>query len=69
MLATGIDFGPDGAMYVADWINGWDTKDYGRIWKLDDKAEAPTGPERQQTKTLLAADFTKRNEANLGAIY
>ena len=23
VLATGLDFGPDGAMYVADWINGW----------------------------------------------
>ncbi len=35
VLATGIDFGPDGAMYLADWIDGWDTKDYGRVWKLD----------------------------------
>src|SRR5690606_26585844 len=25
VLATGIDVGPDGAMYVADWIEGWDT--------------------------------------------
>ena len=35
VLATGIDFGPDGAMYLADWIEGWGTKDYGRVWKLD----------------------------------
>ncbi|KAA5541632.1 HEAT repeat domain-containing protein [Adhaeribacter rhizoryzae] len=61
VLATGMDFGPDGAMYVADWIDGWDTKEYGRIWKLDDKA-GENWAERQQTKKLLAEDFTKQNE-------
>lgn len=65
VLATGLDFGPDGAMYVADWIDGWGTKNYGRIWKLDDK-NAETLPERQQTKSLLAADFTKTTETDLG---
>ena len=61
VLATGLDFGPDGALYVADWIDGWDTKNYGRIWKLDDK-NAEALPERQQTKSLLAADFTASTE-------
>ena len=64
VLATGIDFGPDGAMYVADWINGWDAKDYGRIWKLDDKAGSASA-ERQLTKKLLAQDFTKNTESQL----
>lgn len=65
VLATGIDFGPDGALYVADWINGWDTKDYGRIWKLDDKAGAGSA-ERKLTKALLAEKFAGRSEASLG---
>lgn len=65
VLATGIDWGPDGSMYVADWINGWDTKDYGRVWKLDDAASA-NAPERLLTKKLLAADFTKETENALG---
>ncbi|MEO5889388.1 MAG: HEAT repeat domain-containing protein [Ferruginibacter sp.] len=56
ILPTGLDFGPDGALYVADWIDGWGTKNYGRIWKLDDKNAAVLA-ERQQTKTLLAANF------------
>ncbi|WP_128545317.1 HEAT repeat domain-containing protein [Larkinella soli] len=64
VLATGIDWGPDGAMYVADWINGWDTKDYGRVWKLDD-ASAANSAERQLTRRLLAADFTKESEGVL----
>ncbi|PSR56518.1 heme-binding protein [Adhaeribacter arboris] len=65
VLGTGIDFGPDGAMYVADWINGWGTKNNGRIWKLDDKSQANSA-ERQLTKTLLAANFTSKSDNELG---
>lgn len=67
VLATGIDFGPDGAMYVADWIDGWGTKDHGRIWKLDDK-DGANWAERKQTQQLLAEDFSKRKEAALGEL-
>ncbi|GAB3794037.1 c-type cytochrome [Spirosoma humi] len=67
VLATGIDFGPDGALYVADWINGWDAKDYGRIWKLDDKAGAGSA-DRQRTKALLAEKFASRSEADLAEL-
>src|SRR5258706_5084496 len=65
VLATGIDFGPDGALYVADWIDGWNTKNYGRIWKLD-TAGGSAIPERNQTQTLLAADFSNYKETQLG---
>jgi putative membrane-bound dehydrogenase-like protein len=65
ILATGIDFGPDGALYVADWIDGWNTKNYGRIWKLD-AAGGSDLPERKQTQTLLASDFSKVEETKLG---
>ena len=64
VLATGIDFGPDGAMYIADWIEGWDTKNHGRIWKLDAEKNAGS-QERAQTKALLAADFSKYDESQL----
>ena len=67
ILPTGLDFGPDGALYVADWIDGWGTHDYGRIWKLDDKRGVNLG-DRQQTKTLLAADFTKKKDDELGEL-
>ncbi len=67
VLATGIDFGPDGALYIADWINGWDAKDYGRIWKMDDKAGAAWA-DRQRTKTLLAEKFGSRSETDLGEL-
>src|SRR5690606_5976019 len=56
VLATGVDWGPDGAMYIADWIDGWDTKDHGRIWKLD-VANGANSQERRETENLLKADF------------
>jgi quinoprotein glucose dehydrogenase len=67
VLATGLDFGPDGALYIADWIDGWDTRNYGRIWKLDDKAGMGSA-ERKKTKELLAADFKSLKETELAAI-
>ncbi len=54
ILATGIDWGPDGAMYMGDWISGWDTKDYGRIWKLD--VANPDMAMRKNTEQHIKAD-------------
>ncbi|MBO9152122.1 HEAT repeat domain-containing protein [Chitinophaga sp. GCM10012297] len=67
VLPTGLDFGPDGALYVADWIEGWDTHNFGRIWKLDYKDAAGTAI-RNEVKTLLAADFSDRKEADLAKL-
>jgi len=63
ILGTGLDFGPDGAMYVADWIEGWDRKDYGRIWKLD--VANPDWSIRKNTEQLIKADFKTYTEDNL----
>lgn len=64
VLATGLDFGPDGSLYLSDWINGWDTKNYGRVWKLDD-AEGANSAERQYTQKLLVLNYKKLKEADL----
>src|SRR5690606_580829 len=64
ILATGLDFGPDGALYVADWIDGWGTHDYGRIWKMDGEGAASQSL-RQQVKALLAADFNEQRPSEL----
>ena len=65
VLPTGMDFGPDGALYVADWIEGWGTKDHGRIWKLDEEGET-SNPVQQQTKKLLQQNFNSVEEDELG---
>ncbi len=67
IAATGLDFGPDGALYVGDWIEGWEPKNDGRIWKLD-VSDGANEEERQQTKALLAEDFSQRGEEELGEL-
>ncbi|MGD8174419.1 HEAT repeat domain-containing protein [Marinimicrobium sp. ARAG 43.8] len=51
---TGLDVGPDGALYAADWVEGWKTNNTGRIWKID--AEKST-PQRDETQALLQQPF------------
>jgi quinoprotein glucose dehydrogenase len=60
ILPTGIQFGPDGALYAADWINGWGTKDYGRIWKIDMENQ-DLSAERAKTKELMTLDYQKQS--------
>ncbi|GAB3318584.1 c-type cytochrome [Larkinella ripae] len=69
ILPTGIRFGPDGALYIADWINGWDTKNYGRVWKLDvtdDKNDLKDL--RAETKRLMTLNYGSQTEDQLLAL-
>lgn len=64
ILATGIRFGTDGALYAADWINGWGTKNYGRVWKIDVTTSELNGI-RKKTQALMAADYGKKSGSEL----
>ncbi|WP_114750459.1 HEAT repeat domain-containing protein [Pleomorphovibrio marinus] len=57
ILATGMDFSPDGALYFADWIDGWVNKGYGRIWKMTD-TQSDNEAKRKETAELMAQDFS-----------
>lgn len=63
VLATGLDFGPDGALYFSDWIEGWGLKQKGRVWKMDSTETQTT--EREQVKALLASNFREQTAAQL----
>ncbi|MEM9380498.1 MAG: HEAT repeat domain-containing protein [Planctomycetota bacterium] len=41
-LPTDVDFGPDGDMYVSDWVDGWNQTGKGRVWRLE-PTERPAG--------------------------
>jgi quinoprotein glucose dehydrogenase len=36
VLATDVDFGPDGALYLSDWVEGWELTGKGRIYRVFD---------------------------------
>jgi putative heme-binding domain-containing protein len=66
ILPTGIRFGPEGALYASDWIFGWDTKNYGRIWKIDvEDKENDLKAEREQTKKYIQQDYSKQSLTSL----
>jgi putative membrane-bound dehydrogenase-like protein len=66
ILPTGIKFGPDGALYVADWINGWGTKNYGRVWRIDvAEGRDDLKAAREETKRLIQLDYKDQNEDDL----
>lgn len=67
ILTVGLKFGPDGAMYLADWITGWDSKNKGRIWKLDTPATA-SSPIRAEVRKLVAERFDSRPAAELATL-
>nr|WP_232834999.1 HEAT repeat domain-containing protein [Pleomorphovibrio marinus] len=66
ILATGMDFAPDGSLYFADWIDGWGTKGYGRIWKLLD-SEGQNWEARKTTEALMGQDFESMEDDELEA--
>lgn len=67
ILTVGMKFGPDGALYLTDWITGWDSKNNGRLWKLDAAGAAGT-PERREVQSLLAADFAPRSADDVATL-
>lgn len=60
ILTIGMRFGPDGALYVTDWITGWESKNEGRLWKIDAPAAAGSAV-RKEVQSLLQADFSGRS--------
>lgn len=67
ILSVGLKIGPDGALYLTDWIRGWDSKNDGRLWKLDAPTEAGSAM-RREVQSLLQADFSGRAIADLATL-
>ncbi|MCE9528337.1 MAG: HEAT repeat domain-containing protein [Planctomycetales bacterium] len=67
VLATDVDFGPDGAVYLTDWVNGWNGEGKGRIYRYS-SPEVLASAEVQEVKKLLAGDFSKLSGTELVAL-
>jgi quinoprotein glucose dehydrogenase len=66
ILATDCEFGPDGAFYISDWVQGWDKTGKGRIYRFTDP-EAKKA-EIAQVKKLLAEGFENRPKDELAKL-
>lgn len=63
---TGLDVGPDGALYGSDWIEGWGRNENGRIWKFFTENDSESRAElREETRQLLAEDFSSTDAERL----
>ena len=61
-LATDCDFGPDGALWWSDWVEGWNKTGKGRVYRLEPKTPHAEAAEVAQ---LLRADWSPFNDAKV----
>lgn len=57
VLATDVAFGPDGAIWISDWVNGWNGLGKGRVYRIT----APELADRDavaEVQQWLAADWS-----------
>jgi len=57
--ATDCDFGPDGAMYATDWVDGWEAPGKGRIYRVVDPAHGAE-PIVAEVQRLLVDGMARR---------
>lgn len=58
VLATDVEIGPDGALWVSDWVHGWDGDGKGRLWRFEPRQrDAAAAALVAEVRTLLAGDW------------
>lgn len=64
VAATDSGWGPDGAYWVLDWVDGWEPVGKGRVYRMFDPATVQQ-PIVQETTKLLAEGFAQRSDRDL----
>lgn len=64
ILATDVDFGYDGSMYVSDWVNGWNGLGKGRIYEFTDTNHA-SAAKAAHSAELMKQGFSQRSAGEL----
>jgi quinoprotein glucose dehydrogenase len=67
MLPTHCEFGPDGAFYWSDWVDGWAMPGKGRIFRVTDP-EAMKNPQVAEAQKLIAEGFEKKSIEELAKL-
>ena len=67
VLATDADFGPDGALWVLDWVEGWTKTGQGRIWRVT-AADSAAREQAVATQRLLAESLRPFGVAELALL-
>ncbi len=67
VLATDADFGPDGAFYFCDWVEGWEKTNKGRIYRVTDNARRDL-PQVLEVKKLLEQGMERRPGDDLAGL-
>ncbi len=66
VLTTDVEFGPDGGLYVLDWVESWGGVGKGRIYKLTDAAADTTL--QRETQQLISEGMGKRAEGDIAKL-
>ncbi len=67
ILATDADFGPDGALWVCDWVDGWVGEGKGRIYRFFNPATRDQ-PLVKEVQDILKEGFQELDEDVLAAL-
>ena len=64
VLATDVDFAPDGSLVVSDWVDGWVGVDKGRLYRIR-HPEALAADSIHRSADILAEGFDHRDPQEL----
>jgi len=67
ILATDMQFGPDGYLYVSDWVHGWSGVNKGRIYRLFDP-KTHSSAETTEVKNLLGGKIARSKNDQLKSL-
>ena len=67
ILATDVDFGYDGGVYVTDWVDGWEGLGKGRIYRFRDELHGKS-PLVNEVQTLMGEGFESRTPEQLSLL-
>jgi quinoprotein glucose dehydrogenase len=67
VLPTDVDFGPDGAVYISDWVEGMTMPNKGRIYRAYD-ASAGNDQLLRETQALITGGMGQRSVEELATV-